>query len=62
MTVSSLFSGGLHIRPNAARIFGALCGHRAEEIQDPLMQKIRWLDKRADALAKGRSLEKSLRS
>jgi hypothetical protein len=39
-----------------------ICGYRVEEIEDPLMQKIRWLDKLVDELAKGKSLEKILRT
>ncbi|OCN00988.1 hypothetical protein A7X67_00175 [Clostridium sp. W14A] len=50
------------INPNAAKISGVICGHRVEEIQDPLMQKIRWLDKLVDELAKGKPMEKILRS
>jgi hypothetical protein len=38
-----------------------ICGHRVEEIEDPLMQKIRWLDKLVDELAKGKPMEKVLR-
>lgn len=49
------------INPNTAKITGVICGHRVEEIQDPLMQKIRWLDKLVDELAKGKSMEKILR-
>ena len=47
--------------PNAALIKGVVCGVRVEEIEDPLMQKIRWLDKLVDELAKGRKMEKILR-
>jgi len=50
------------INPNAAKISGVICGHRVEEIEDPLMQKIRWLDKLVDELAKGKQMEKILRS
>lgn len=39
-----------------------ICGYRVEEIEDPLMQKIRWLDKLVDELAKDKSLEKILRT
>jgi hypothetical protein len=49
------------INPNAAKIMGVICGYRVEEITDPLMQKVRWLDKLVDELAKGRPLEKILR-
>lgn len=50
------------INPNVLKITGVVCGVRVEEIEDPLMQKIRWLDKLVDELAKGRPMEKILRS
>ncbi len=50
------------LNPNAVKITGVICGHRVEEIEDPLMQKIRWLDKLVDELAKGKPMEKILRS
>ena len=50
------------INPNAHKITGVVCGIRVEEIEDPLMQKIRWLDKLVDELAKGKPMEKVLRS
>jgi hypothetical protein len=50
------------INPNAAKIRGAVCGVRVEDITDPLMQKIRWLDKLVDELAKGKSMDKILRT
>ncbi|WFR58886.1 DUF2200 domain-containing protein [Anaerocolumna sp. AGMB13025] len=50
------------INPNAVKISGVICGHRVEEIKEPLMQKIRWLDKLVDELAKGKPMEKVLRS
>jgi len=46
---------------NATKITGVICGYRVEEIQDPLMQKIRYLDKLVDELAKGKKMEKILR-
>ena len=48
--------------PNASLIKGVVCGIRVEEIDDPLMQKIRYLDKLVDELAKGKKMEKILRS
>ena len=48
--------------PNASRITGVVCGIRVENIEDPLMQKIRYLDKLIDELAKGKKMEKILRS
>ena len=50
------------MNPNCSLIKGVICGVRMEEIEDPLMQKIRWLDKLIDELAKGKSMEKILRS
>ena len=47
--------------PNASLIKGVVCGIRVEEIEDPLMQKIRYLDKLIDELAKGRAMDKILR-
>lgn len=49
------------INSNAPLIKGGICGYRVEEIEDPVMQKIRWLDKLVDELAKGRTMEKILR-
>lgn len=49
------------IHPNSSLIKGVVCGIRVEEIEDPLMQKIRYLDKLIDELAKGKALEKILR-
>jgi hypothetical protein len=50
------------IHPNAKLITGSICGVKISEIEDPLMKKIRYLDKLVDELAKGRPLEKILRS
>lgn len=49
------------LHPNTALIQGVVCGVRVEAVDDPLMQKIRWLDKLIDELAKGRAMEKILR-
>lgn len=49
------------INPNACLIKGVICGYRVEEIENPLTQKVRYLDKLVDELAKGRKLEKILR-
>jgi hypothetical protein len=49
------------INPNAEKINGVVCGVRVEDITDPLMQKIRWLDKLVDELAKGKTMDKILR-
>lgn len=58
----TFFGEAPQINPNAAKISGVICGHRIEEIEDPLMQKIRMLDKLVDELAKGKPMEKVLRS
>jgi len=50
------------LNPNTSLITGVVCGIRVEEIEDPLMQKIRYLDKLVDELAKGKKMEKILRS
>ena len=49
------------LNPNAHLITGVICGYRVEEIEDPLTQKARYLDKLVDELAKGRKMEKILR-
>ena len=49
------------LNPNAHLITGVICGYRVEEIEDPLTQKVRYLDKLVDELAKGRKMEKILR-
>jgi len=49
------------IHPNSSLIKGVVCGVRVEEVEDPLMRKIRYLDKLVDELAKGKSIEKVLR-
>jgi len=49
------------INPNASKITGTICGYRVEDIEDPLMQQIRYLDKLIDELAKGKAMEKILR-
>ena len=56
------FFEGTRLNSNAALITGVVCGVRVEAIEDPLMQRIRYLDKLVDELAKGRALEKVLRS
>lgn len=50
------------LNPNARLITGVICGYRVEEIEDPLTQKARYLDKLVDELAKGRKMEKILRA
>jgi hypothetical protein len=55
------FFADADLNPNASRITGVICGMRVETIEDPLMQKIRYLDKLVDELAKGKPMEKILR-
>jgi len=50
------------LHPNAPKITGVICGYRIEEIEEPLMKQIRYLDKLIDELAKGRPMEKILRT
>src|SRR6187402_23476 len=57
----SFFAQAPAIHPDASLIRGVVCGVRVEEVQDPLMQKIRYLDKLIDELAKGKAMEKILR-
>jgi hypothetical protein len=61
-TTFAEFFAGARLHPNAALIMGVVCGVRVEAIEDPLMRRIRCLDKLVDELAKGRALEKVLRS
>lgn len=55
------FNNAPLVNPNASKITGVICGYRVEEIQDKLMQQIRYLDKMIDELAKGKAMEKILR-
>ena len=55
------FAHAPQLHPNVSKITGVICGYRVEEIEDPLMQKIRYLDKLIDELAKGKTMEKILR-
>ena len=57
----TFFAQAPQINPNVSKIMGVICGHRVEEIEDKLMQKIRYLDKLVDELAKGKTMEKILR-
>lgn len=58
----TFFAHAPQINPHSSLIKGVVCGIRVEEIEDPLMQKIRYLDKMIDELAKGKPIEKILRS
>jgi len=57
----TFFARAPRINPNVSKITGVICGYRVEEIEDELMQKIRYLDKLVDELAKGRAMDKILR-
>lgn len=57
----TFFNEAPRLNPNAIKITGVICGYRVEEIEDPLMQNIRYLDKLIDELAKGKAMEKILR-
>ena len=58
----TFFDEAPKLNPNASLITGTVCGVRVENVEDPLMQKIRYLDKLVDELAKGRPMEKILRT
>ena len=57
----TFFSKAPQLNPNVVKITGLICGYRVEEIEDELMQKIRYLDKLVDELAKGKVMDKILR-
>lgn len=61
VSIERFFAEAPALNPGSALITGTVCGVRVETIADPLMQKIRWLDKLVDELAKGRPLAKILR-
>jgi hypothetical protein len=61
-SLREFFEKAPKLNPNASLIKGVVCGIRVEEIEDPLMQKIRYMDKLIDELAKGKKMEKILRS
>ena len=60
-SLEEFFEGAPAIHPNVRKITGVICGVRLEEIEQPLMRKIRYMDKLVDELAKGRPMEKILR-
>ena len=60
--LETFFAQAPAMNPNTSLIKGVICGVRVEEIEDPLMQKIRYLDKLIDELAKGKAMERILRS
>jgi hypothetical protein len=57
----TFFARAPRINPNVSKITGVICGYRVEEMEDKLMQKIRYLDKLVDELAKGKTMDKILR-
>ena len=59
--LQTFFAEAPALNPNCALITGVVCGVRVEDVADPLMQRIRWLDKLVDELAKGRAMDKILR-
>lgn len=61
-TTFAEFFADASLNPNATLITGVICGMRVEEIEDPLMQKIRYLDKLVDELARGKAMGKVLRT
>jgi hypothetical protein len=60
-TFEDFFENAPQLNPNCDKIKGVICGYRVEEIEDKLMQKIRYLDKLVDELAKGKTMEKIFR-
>ena len=61
-TFETFFDEAPALHPNAPLITGLICGVRIEAIEDPLMKKVRWMDKLVDELAKGRAMEKIKRA
>ncbi|HEY6915778.1 MAG TPA: DUF2200 domain-containing protein [Paludibacter sp.] len=57
----TFFAEAPEMNPNVSKITGVICGYRVEEIEDKLMQQIRYMDKLVDELAKGKAMEKILR-
>ena len=59
--LGTFFAQAPQLNPNVSKITGVICGYRVEEIEDKLMQKIRYMDKLVDELAKGKTMDKILR-
>ena len=59
--LETFFDEAPQMNPNVSKITGVICGYRVEEIEDKLMQKIRYMDKLVDEVAKGKTMEKILR-
>ena len=62
VNIETFFAEAPEINTAASKITGVICGYRVEEIEDPLMQKLRYLDKLVDELEKGKTMEKILRN
>lgn len=62
VNIETFFAEAPQLNPNASKITGVICGYRVEDIKEPLMQKVRYLDKLVDELAKGKKMEKILRT
>ncbi|NCT91556.1 DUF2200 domain-containing protein [Cellulomonas sp. APG4] len=60
--LETFFAEAPAMNPNAHLITGVICGHRVEEIEDPLMQQIRWMDKLVDEVARGKKMSSILRA
>ena len=60
-SLETFFSQAPQLNPNASKITGVICGYRVEDIEDKLMQKIRYMDKLVDEVANGKKMEKILR-
>lgn len=61
VTLREFFDEAPRMHPNTHLITGVICGHRVEEIEDPLMQRIRWMDKLVDEVARGKRMASILR-
>ncbi len=59
--IETFFAQAPRLNPNVGMITGVICGYRVEDIEDPIMQKVRYMDKLVDELAKGRAMEKIMR-
>ncbi|QKT06360.1 DUF2200 domain-containing protein [Gordonia sp. X0973] len=62
VSFADFFADAPAFNPDSSLITGSICGYKVQEIEDPLMRKIRYLDKLVDELAKGKAMEKILRS
>ncbi|GAB96217.1 hypothetical protein BJY21_004444 [Kineosphaera limosa] len=61
VTMEAFFADAPELNPNAALITGSICGYKVQEIEDPLMRQIRYLDKLVDELARGKKMSSILR-